>query len=153
MKYFASKKGMVKRRFLKWSIGVFSMTWAGVLIAQNKNEAYSELALKSFKFNPEGVELDLPSLVETGNSISFRFAIKAPPRQKIQSVDMVAPENPNPLLMRLKMSSQTEHLRFATRIRLATSQDVWVIATLDNGQKIGKSIPAVITLSACFDAS
>jgi len=25
--------------------------------------------------------------------------------------------------------------------------------TLDNGQKIGKSIPAVITLSACFDAS
>jgi len=36
---------------------------------------------------------------------------------------------------------------------LALSQDVWVIATLDNGQKIANSVPSVVTLNACFDAT
>ena len=51
------------------------MTWASVLFAQNKNEAYSELALKSFKFNPEGVELDLPSLAKLHQDKKFNVLI------------------------------------------------------------------------------
>jgi predicted secreted protein len=69
----------------------------------------------------------------------------------MQRLDIVAPENPNPLILRLKLAQAQARYRLNTRIRLAMTQEVWVIATLDNGQQLGKASPIIVTATACFD--
>jgi hypothetical protein len=53
----------------------------------------------------------------------------------------------------VKLPQAKNDFQLSTRIRLALSQDVWVIANLDNGSKIANSVPSVVTLNACFDAT
>ena len=40
-----------------------------------------------------------------------------------------------------------------TRLRLAGSQDAWVVATMTDGSRRGAFAPTIITSSACFDGS
>ena len=65
----------------------------------------------------------------------------------------MAPENPNPMVLKVSLPRPQAYYQFATRIRLALSQDVWVIATLEDGSKMAQSLHCVVTLNACFDAT
>ena len=57
------------------------------------------------------------------------------------------------MVLRVTLPKSESKFRMATRIRLALSQDVWVIAKLDDGTSIAQSSHCVVTLNACFDAT
>lgn len=126
-----------------------TLAWAG----QKNHESLSHEELLKLALPKKGIEIDLPPLAETGNSITMGIHIQTAEANKIQSFDIVAPENPNPLIMRIRLPQAQATLRFTTRIRLALSQDVWVVAQLDNGVKLANYSNCIVTLSACFDAT
>lgn len=113
----------------------------------------SSAELLAMKLKADGIKLDFPRLADTGASVPLAADIAAPAGLKISSIEVFLPANPNTRAFKLKLAEPRAHFVFSTRLRLAGSQDVWVIATLSDGSRIGASAPTVITSSACFDAS
>jgi len=135
------------------STNTFGQKMQAVQMMQSQFPEYQPAALKKLTINEKAIQLDIPPLADTGNSIPFTVKLQAPSERLIQSFEIIAPENPFPMVIRVEIPQAKSSYQFSTRIRLALSQDVWVIATLDNGQKIANSVPSVVTLNACFDAT
>jgi sulfur-oxidizing protein SoxY len=123
------------------------------LRAQGEVINVSAAELLAMNLKADGVTLDLPSLADTGASVPLSADIVAPAGLKIETIEVFVPENPNTRALKLKLVEPQDHFSFTTRLRLAGSQDVWVVANLSDGSHIGASAPTVITSSACFDAS
>jgi predicted secreted protein len=123
------------------------------LFAQAEVINVSEAELVAMHLKAEGITLNFPSLADTGATVPLSADIVAPAGLKIASIEVFVPANPNTRALKLKLIEPQAHFVFSTRLRLAGSQDIWVVATLSDGSRIGASAPTVVTSSACFDAS
>ncbi len=119
--------------------------------AQGFNVTGAQLLAMNLK--ADGITMDLARTPDSGASVPLQASIHAPPGLKIVSIEVFLPENPNTRALRLRLAEPQSRFDFSTRLRLAASQDVWVVATLSDDSKLGASMPTVITSSTCFDAS
>jgi len=142
------KRTILKSLSLSLALPYFGMSWADESDAQYKQSLLAQWYKKS-----DAIKIEMPPLADTGNSIPMGIQFQVPLQRKMQSFEIVAPENPNPMVMNVSLPNPQAHYQFATRIRLAITQDVWVIATLDDGSKMAQSMNCVVTLNACFDAT
>jgi predicted secreted protein len=98
-----------------------------------------------------GIEVTLPPLADNSNAIPLQFTLQAPAGQQLVGFEIIAPENPNRVILRFKLGQAQARLSFSTRIRLAMTQEVWVLAHLSNGSSLGRPTHTVVTATACFD--
>ena len=103
--------------------------------------------------SPDGIELVFPRLADTGNAVPLQASIRAPEGTYLKTLRVILPENPNPVALQLKLHGQPQTYQLNTRLRLAASQSVWVVATFGNGMEHANSAPTVITSTACLDDS
>ena len=101
------------------------------------------------------VKLDLPVMVENGNSVSMTVSVDAPRSgpDAVQSIDVFAEGNPLPHVLRCVFGPRSGAPRVATRIRLATSQTVIAVAKLADGSCWRDSVDLIVTLAACIDGT
>jgi sulfur-oxidizing protein SoxY len=97
------------------------------------------------------VKLDLPVMVENGNSVGMTVTVDAPVAD-VRSIDVFAEGNPLPRVLRVTFGPHAGAARFATRIRLATSQTVIAVAKLADGSCWRDSVDLLVTLAACIDS-
>lgn len=109
--------------------------------------------LLAMKLKADGIMMDLARTPDSGASVPLQASINAPAGLMIMGIEVFLPENPNTRALKLRLAEPQSQFVFSTRLRLAASQDVWVVATLSDGSKLGASAPSVITASTCFDAS
>lgn len=109
--------------------------------------------LLALRLRGEGITLDFPSLADTGYAVPLQATIVAPAGLTIDVVEVFLPENPNIRALRLRLIEPQARFEFTTRLRLAGSQDAWVVVTYSDGSRRGAFAPTVVTSSACFDAS
>ena len=109
--------------------------------------------LEAMKLNSDGVVMDFPRLADTGSAVPLQVQINAPAGLKIELIEVFLPENPNTRALKLRLPEPQASYNFSTRLRLAGTQEAWVVATLSDGSKRGASKPTIITSSACFDGS
>ncbi|HET6194327.1 MAG TPA: thiosulfate oxidation carrier protein SoxY [Acetobacteraceae bacterium] len=96
------------------------------------------------------VKLDLPVMVENGNSVGMTVSVAASVGA-VRSIDVFAEGNPLPHVLSLRFGPCAGAPRFATRIRLATSQTVIAVAKLADGSCWRDSVDLLVTLAACID--
>jgi sulfur-oxidizing protein SoxY len=96
------------------------------------------------------VKLDLPVMVENGNSVGMTVSVDAPVGQ-VRSIDVFAEGNPLPHVVRVQFGPHAGAARFATRIRLATSETVIAVAKLADGSCWRDSVDLLVTLAACIE--
>ncbi len=96
------------------------------------------------------VKLDLPVMVENGNSVGMTVSVDAPIGE-LRSIDVFSEGNPLPHVLRVQFGPRAGAPRFATRIRLATSQTVIAVAKLADGSCWRDSVDLLVTLAACID--
>ncbi|MGD0104023.1 MAG: thiosulfate oxidation carrier protein SoxY [Rhodopila sp.] len=96
------------------------------------------------------VKLDLPVMVENGNSVGMTISVDAPVAD-VRSIDVFAEGNPLPHVLRVRFGPNAGAPRIATRIRLATSQTVIAVAKLADGTCWRDSVDLLVTLAACID--
>jgi sulfur-oxidizing protein SoxY len=96
------------------------------------------------------VKLDIPVMVENGNSVGMTVTMDAPVVD-VRSIDVFAEGNPLPHVLRVTFGPHAGAPRFATRIRLATSQTVIAVAKLADGSCWRDSVDLLVTLAACVD--
>jgi sulfur-oxidizing protein SoxY len=101
------------------------------------------------------VKLDLPVMVENGNTVSMTVSVDAPRSgpDSVQSIDVFAEGNPLPHVVRFVFGPRAGAPRVATRIRLATSQTVIAVAKLADGSCWRDSVDLIVTLAACIDGT
>ena len=99
------------------------------------------------------VKLDLPPLVENGNSVSCTVAVENPMTADdyVKAIHIFNEKNPQPNVIGVKLGPRAGRASFSTRIRLADSQTVTAIAELSDGSFWSDDIDVIVTLAACIE--
>jgi sulfur-oxidizing protein SoxY len=99
------------------------------------------------------IYFELPPLVENGNLVAVKCAVQSPmtANDYVKVIHMIAEGNPLPNVVSCYFTPLSGKAEFSTRIRLADSQRVWVLAQMSNGDFWRTSADTVVTLSACTE--
>jgi sulfur-oxidizing protein SoxY len=101
------------------------------------------------------VKLDLPPIVENGNSVPCTVSIDSPmtATDYVKAIHVFNEKNPQPNVISVKLGSRAGRASFSTRIRLADSQTVTAIAEMSDGSCWSDDIDVIVTLAACIEES
>lgn len=99
------------------------------------------------------VHLDVPALVENGNSVPLTIRVDSPmtAADHVTSIFVLSPENPLPSVSRFILSPRNGLAEVKTTIRLATTQTLHVVATMNDGSRWLATTEIEVTTAACFD--
>jgi sulfur-oxidizing protein SoxY len=102
-----------------------------------------------------GIEIELPQIAENGNSVPMRVRVKSPmtPEDHVAAIYLVAERNPRPLLATFHLGPQSGRAEISTRVRLAGTQKVTVLAELSNKRYLMGQMEVLVTSAACLDES
>jgi sulfur-oxidizing protein SoxY len=99
------------------------------------------------------VTLDIPPLVENGNTVPLAVAVESPMTgaDHVKAIHLFTEKNPQPDVATFRLGPRAGRARVATRIRLADTQTVVAIAELSDGSVWSASADVVVTLAACLE--
>jgi len=99
------------------------------------------------------VKLDIPPLVENGNSVPMTVTVTSPMTSTdyVKSIHVFNEKNPQPNLGSFYLGPHAGRAQVATRVRLADSQKIVAIAKLSDGSLCSVTAEVVVTLAACTE--
>jgi sulfur-oxidizing protein SoxY len=99
------------------------------------------------------VTLNLPPIVENGNTVSLDVAVESPmtPDNHVKSVHVFNEKNPQPYVISVRLGPRAGQAKVATRVRLADSQRIVAIAELSDGSFWSDEVEVVVTIAACLE--
>lgn len=102
---------------------------------------------------PGRVKLDVPALVDNGNSVAVTVAVDSPmlPGDHVRRIAIFNEKNPQPGVATFHLGPRSGRASIATRMRLADSQRVTAIAELSDGTYWSHSADVIVTLAACLE--
>lgn len=104
---------------------------------------------------PGRVTLELPPLVENGNSVPLTVSVDSPmtTADHVKAIHVIVEKNPQPYVASFHLGPRAGRARVSTRIRLADSQSVVAICEMSDGSFWSGSAESVVTLAACVESS
>ena len=99
------------------------------------------------------VKLDIPPLVENGNTVPMTISVTSPMTETdyVKSIHVFNEKNPQPNIGNFYLGTTAGRAQVSTRIRLADSQKVVAIAQMSDGSFWSASVDVVVTLAACME--
>ena len=127
---------------------------APALLAQEAAEGW-EQAVKRVLGDAKPIEgkplIDLPEIAENGNTVPFTVSVDSPMSEtdNVRTVYIIATANPQPGVATFHFSSLSGKATVASRMRLAKTQDVLVIAELGDGRFLMSKRNVKVTIGGC----
>jgi sulfur-oxidizing protein SoxY len=102
---------------------------------------------------PGKVKLELPPLVENGNTVPMTVSVASPMTSDdyVKSIHVFNEKNPQPYIGNFYLGARCGRAQISTRIRLADSQKIVAIAHLADGLFWSATVDVVVTLAACTE--
>ncbi|MBO0752270.1 MAG: SoxY-related AACIE arm protein [Bradyrhizobiaceae bacterium] len=99
------------------------------------------------------VTLDIPPLVENGNSIAMSVTVDSPMTSTdyVKAIHVFNQKNPQPDVISVHLGPRAGKAAFSTRIRLADSQSVVAVAELSDGSLWSDTAEVIVTIAACLE--
>jgi sulfur-oxidizing protein SoxY len=99
------------------------------------------------------VTLDIPPLVENGNTIAMSVSVDSPMTETnyVKAIHVFNEKNPQPDIISVHLGPRAGKAAFSTRIRLADSQNVVAIAELSDGSLWSDTVEVIVTIAACLE--
>jgi len=99
------------------------------------------------------VKLDLPPLVENGNTVPLTVSVESPmtPADHVKAIHVFNEKNPQPHVFSARLGPQNGKAVIGTRIKLADSQKIVAIAETSSGAFWSASADVIVTLAACIE--
>ena len=99
------------------------------------------------------VSLDIPPLVENGNSVPVTVTVESPmtPSDFVKSIALFNERNPQPNVAHFHLGPRAGRATVSTRIRLGDSQNIVAIAQMSDGSFWSDSAELIVTLPACVE--
>jgi sulfur-oxidizing protein SoxY len=97
------------------------------------------------------VSIELPEIAENGNTVPLSISVEAPMAadNHVSEVLVVADGNPNPSVATFQFSSLSGKAEASTRIRLATTQNIIVVAKTSKGELFTNQKLVKVTIGGC----
>ncbi|WP_198374439.1 thiosulfate oxidation carrier protein SoxY [Neoroseomonas rubea] len=101
----------------------------------------------------DGIALEVPQLSENGNSVDIAVKVASPmtAADHVTAIHILSEKNPVPRVATFALSPRAGRAEVATRIRLATTQTVTVLAETSAGAVHRASREVIVILGACVD--
>ena len=99
------------------------------------------------------VRLDIEPLVENGNAVPVSVSVDSPmtAADHVRAIAIFNQKNPQPDVVQATLTPALGQARLATRIRLATSQQIVAVARLSDGSYWTHAVDVVVTIAACVE--
>ena len=100
------------------------------------------------------VTLDVPPLVENGNTVALAVAVESPmtAQDHVKAIHVFNEKNPQPNVISAHLGPRAGRAKISTRFRLADTQTVVAIAELSDGSFWSASVDVIVTLAACLES-
>lgn len=102
-----------------------------------------------------GIEVELPQIAENGNSVPMRVRVPSPMSEAdhVSAIHILAERNPRPHVASFHLGPASGRADISTRVRLAGTQKVTVLAALSGGRFLMVQPEVLVTSAACLDES
>ena len=99
------------------------------------------------------IRLDIPSLVENGNSVPVSVSVDSPmtERDHVRRIALFSEKNPQTQVAVFHLGPRSGRADVATRIRLADSQRLVAIVEMADGRFFQTGVEVIVTLAACIE--
>lgn len=99
------------------------------------------------------VTLEIAPLVENGNSVPISVVVASPmtPQNHVVSIAVFNEKNPQPDVAIFRLSPANGLARVSTRIRLASTQRLCAVASLNDGTHWVHTVEVLVTLASCIE--
>lgn len=133
---------------------------AGLAVAVHPvhaSPACLEAAIRAFTGGPMPqpgpVHLDIAPLVENGNAVPVSVSVDSPmtAADHVTAIGLFNERNPQNDVASFALGPRNGRAAVATRMRLATSQQVVAVARLNDGRCWSQAVQVVVTLAACVE--
>ena len=147
---------MKRRLFLAGSTGVVLSLVASPVAAFAQSSVLTEL-VKEYAAGgivTEGrIKFDIARLVDNGNSVPIEVIVDSPMTQlqHVVGIKIFNEKNPQNDVAQFTLSPQSGRARVATRIRLATTQQLVAVAKMNDGSCWTHTVEVLVTVSSCIE--
>jgi sulfur-oxidizing protein SoxY len=99
------------------------------------------------------ITLDIAPLVENGNVVPVSISVSSPmtAAEHVRRIALFTSRNPQPEVLLAHLGPRAGRAVVATRMRLATSQQVLAVAELSDGTFWRQGVDVIVTLAACVE--
>jgi len=99
------------------------------------------------------VTLDLPPLVENGNTVPMSVSVDSPMTKDsyVKAIHVFNEKNPQANVISVQLSPRAGKAAISTRMRLAGTQKLMAIAELSDGSYWSDTQEVIVTLAACLE--
>ena len=103
--------------------------------------------------SPGKVKLDIPALVENGNTVPVTVSVDSPmtATDRVATIAIFNEKNPERGVAVFSLGPRAAKASVSTHIRLAASQKLTAIARMSDGAYWSAAVDVVVTLAACID--
>ncbi|RPH40655.1 MAG: SoxY-related AACIE arm protein [Burkholderiales bacterium] len=100
-----------------------------------------------------GMRLEVPELVENGNSVPLRVSVDSPMTEAahVRRIAVFNEKNPQPQVAVFRLGPRSGVARVGTRMRMADSQRIVAVAELSDGSFRQHAVDVIVTLAACIE--
>ena len=97
------------------------------------------------------IAIDLPEIAENGNTVPLSIVVDSPMTtdDHVSDIMVVAEANPRPGLAVFHLTPQSGRAEVATRIRMAATQNIVVVAKTSKGQFFTEQKQVKVTIGGC----
>jgi len=135
--------------------GLTVLAWSGTIERSQATPAEAMTEIGRFTggrtANPGKIAIDLPEIAENGNSVTIAFDVDHPmtPERHVTEVLVVTDSNPSPRVATFRFTPMSGRAAAATRIRLAGTQVVSVLAKTSDGNLFMAQRQVKVTVGGC----
>lgn len=100
-----------------------------------------------------GIAIEVPQLSENGNSVDVSVKVESPmtAADRVTAIHILSEKNPYPRVATFALSPRAGRAEVTTRIRLAATQTVAVLAETSTGRVHRATQEVIVILGACVD--
>jgi sulfur-oxidizing protein SoxY len=100
-----------------------------------------------------GIAVDMPPLSENGNSVDLTIKVESPmsAEDHVAAIHVLSEKNPFPRVATFHIGPRAGRAEIATRIRLAETQSIVVLAETSRGAVHRAAREVIVILGACVD--
>lgn len=100
------------------------------------------------------VKLDIQRLAENGNAVPVKISVESPmtDADHVRLVHILSEQNPIARVARFHLGPRAGRADISTVMRLATTQNVHVVAEMSDGSLWADEAESVVLIAACLDA-
>ena len=108
---------------------------------------------RGVQLRPGRVKLDVPPLVDNGNTVPITVTVESPMTQAdhVKAITVLTEKNPQPYVLRAHLGPRAGRAIVSVRGRIADTGNVIAIAEMSDGSFWSDTISVVVTLSACLE--